>query len=130
MAPASGETTILVVEDNPSVRTIAVRLVRQLGYGVVEAENASEALKLLATDRRVDLLFTDIVMPGTMTGDALAREARAIRPGLKILLTTGFAEGPLRNRTQPVDLTGFSMLRKPYRKPELERRLQEVLEGS
>jgi CheY-like chemotaxis protein len=129
MAPASGETTILVVEDNAAVRTIAVRLVKQLGYAVVEAENAGEALKLLATDRRVDLLFTDIVMPGAMTGDALARQAQALRPGLRVLLTTGFAEGPLRNRAQPVDVTGFSMLRKPYRKPELERRLQEVLEG-
>jgi len=130
MTSAEAKTRILVVEDNAAVREIAVKQLRQIGFDVVAAGEADAALAMLAADPDIRLLFTDIVMPGPMTGDALARRARQVRPGLKVLLTTGYAEGAFRSRPTPIDTEGFSLLRKPYRRPELERRIREVLESA
>ncbi|MBL9036667.1 MAG: response regulator [Rhodospirillaceae bacterium] len=119
------DADILVVEDNPDVRKVVCQLLRDLGCNVVEAANAAAALTILESDRHIDLLFTDIVMPGGMAGTELARAARRLRPGLKTLLTSGFAEGSIRaaNRADGFD----DILSKPYRRQDLIRKMVEIL---
>jgi PAS domain S-box-containing protein len=126
-AGASG-ATILVTEDDPFVRGYAVTTLRSLGYRVIIAGNGREALDLLRNGAAPDVLFTDIVMPGGMSGWDLAREALALQPALKVLYTSGYALDTLveRGRLDP----GTVILNKPYRKPELARRLREILECS
>ena len=80
---------ILVVEDNDGVREYAKEVLENLGFKVLEAAEAEEALRLLADPRRIDLLFTDVVLPGAITGRVLAIHARDKRPGLPVLYTTG-----------------------------------------
>src|SRR6202030_4287704 len=88
-APASGEV-ILAVDDNPDVRTTVTRHLRDLGYQVITADGADGALDTIKSSSRIDLLFTDVVMPGSMDGKALADVARKVRPDLKVLFTSGF----------------------------------------
>src|SRR6185436_8542153 len=85
----AGET-ILVVEDNPGLLRIVVKQLTGLGYRVLEADTARKALEVLESGQPVDLLFTDVVMPGGMDGCELAREMIARRPNAKVLLTSGF----------------------------------------
>ena len=92
VASAALGETILVVEDDPRVRRVAVRRLKELGYAVIEADSGPAALRVLDREEPIDLLFTDIVMAGGMTGVDLAQEARRRRPGLKILFTSGYAE--------------------------------------
>ena len=119
--------TILVVEDNPDVRPVVVAQLKELGYEVIEAENATVALSILETSSPIDLLFTDIVMPGAMTGDQLAREALRMRPELKVLFTSGFAEASMQAGAPARDLAGHNLLSKPYRKVDLARRIHQTL---
>jgi CheY-like chemotaxis protein len=116
--------TVLAVEDQPEVRRIVVRQLTHLGYRVLEAGSAEEALEILWTEQRVDLLFTDIVMAG-MSGAELAEMARRARPDLKVLLTSGFAD-----RFSGGAQLGHSeaVLIKPYRRPDLARRLRKLLD--
>jgi two-component system, cell cycle sensor histidine kinase and response regulator CckA len=116
--------TILVVEDNPDVRDAVVRQLTQAGYAVLQAENAATALELLCHSRHVDLLFSDVVMGGGMTGIDLAAEAKKCRPDLSILLTSGFAEAALNRSSGGVE---FPLLSKPYRKQDLLHRVNELL---
>jgi PAS domain S-box-containing protein len=126
---SSPPATILVVEDNSDVRAVAVRQLTELGYKVVEAPSGKAALDILKEDgHHIDLLFTDVVMPGGMTGDILASEARATRPGLKVLFTSGFPQATaMQGGGQAVEIVQGSMLSKPYRKYELARRVRETL---
>ncbi|UPG74459.1 histidine kinase famiy protein [Roseomonas gilardii subsp. gilardii] len=123
---AHGET-ILVVEDRAEVAELARLLLEDAGYGVLVAGNGREGLQRLEQAGRVDLLFTDLIMPGGMNGVALAREARRRRPHLKVLLTTGYAEAGMER--QDVGSSGFELINKPYRRAELLRRVRQVLEG-
>lgn len=117
---------ILVVEDNPDVRKVVTSMLADLGYQVIEAMNAEAAIKLLEQRIQIDLLFTDVVMPGGVTGIELARKTRELRPGLKVLLTSGFATPLLKDR-QPS--TGFEhVLTKPYRRIDLATKLRAVLD--
>jgi PAS domain S-box-containing protein len=119
-----GHESILVVEDNPEIRTVAERLLTELGYRVRMAENGPAALAILDAGDAFDLLFTDIVMPGGLSGYDVAAEARKRRPGLKVLFTTGFAEASLRNgKHADADVVG-----KPYRKSELARAIRRALD--
>jgi CheY-like chemotaxis protein len=99
--------------------------VRALGYRTLAATNAAEALTLIDGDTPIDLLFTDIVMPGMMNGRQLADEARRRRPGLKVLFTSGYAENAIvhHGRLDP----GVLLLAKPYRKQQLARMLRAAL---
>src|SRR5690606_37846613 len=108
----AGDATILVVEDSAEVRRVAVNHLLGFGYRVVEAASAREALVRLAEDGDVELLFTDVVMPGGLSGLELARQARALRPDLKVLFTSGYAEGAL-DSDLPAELAG-NLLSKPY----------------
>lgn len=120
---AIGQEAVLVVEDEPMVREHAVGLLRRLGYQVTEAANGPEALDVLRGDERVDLLFTDVVMPGGMNGVELADEARVLRPGLHVLFTSGYTD----DAADGVDFHG-QLLHKPYKREVLAQRVREALE--
>jgi PAS domain S-box-containing protein len=123
---ASNNETILVVEDNTALAKSVKSLLADAGYIVVTAENGNEALEALEHNRRVDLLFTDIVMPGGMNGIELARRAVQIYPKLKILFTSGFADALLDPRDS--EMTTNRLLSKPYRRTELILKIKEILE--
>ena len=122
--PVRSDAVILVVEDNADVRSTVVLQLGELGYRVIEAANAAEALLVLRQPDPVDLLFTDVVMPGGLSGIELAREARHMRPGLKVLLTSGFIGATQGNGGEG---NGHPLLRKPYRRQELARRIAELI---
>ncbi|MEJ0018348.1 MAG: PAS domain S-box protein [Acetobacteraceae bacterium] len=124
--PASrgGSETILVVEDNPGLRRIVLRQLREAGYRVLEAPDAAAAMTIIDTPEPIDLLLTDVVMPGAMDGRDLAHSAVARRPSLRILLTSGFPDA----RSVGTARTGGRLLSKPYRKEELRRAVREVLD--
>lgn len=122
-----GGETILVVEDNPDVRRLVLRQLRDLGYEVIEAANGPQALRILDDGASIDLLFTDVVMPGGMTGRQLAEAAKARCPGLKTLFTSGYTEDSIL-RLGKLD-PGVRLLSKPYRKHELATRIREALDG-
>jgi PAS domain S-box-containing protein len=123
-----GTGTVLVVEDDPFVRGYAVGCIEGLGYRVITAMNGPEAIiQLNNPTNDIDLLFSDIVMPGGIGGWELAERAREIRPGIKVLLTSGYQLETIVGRTGRK--TGMVILNKPYRKPELARRLRELLEN-
>jgi PAS domain S-box-containing protein len=124
-AAARGET-VLLVEDDARVRQVSHRRLLELGYAVLQAENGPTALKVLDDGAAIDLLFTDIVMPGGMTGVDLAHEARRRRPGLKILFTSGYADpGMLQGGLLATDA---GWLGKPYTMRELQAKLRGLLD--
>lgn len=116
---------ILLVEDDALVRAHALRLLESLGYRVVSASDGPEALALLQKNVPCDLLFTDVIMPGGMTGPELAEAACALRPGLPVLYTSGYTDNAIvHGGSEDVDI---NLLRKPYRKQDLVVKLNEVL---
>jgi PAS domain S-box-containing protein len=126
-AVRGGAETILVVEDNAGVRHIVVRLLRDLGYRVLESDCAAAALEQLALGQ-ADLLLTDIIMPGGLNGAELARMARERWPALKVVLTSGFPQGRVKGDDQFA--AGYELLTKPYSKEELATVLRAALDGS
>jgi PAS domain S-box-containing protein len=127
-APAAamrGIARILVVDDNQGVLGIATDQLTSLGYSVIAATNGADALELLRQDDQIELLFTDVVMPGELAGRALAAKAMEIRPGLKVLFASGYFEDALVGKGQLAPDVQF--LPKPYRKQELARKIEEVL---
>ena len=120
----SADECILVVEDDARVRRVVVARLEEEGYHVIQAADGKEALSLVAAHPEIRLLFTDIIMPGGMFGDELAREARILRPSLKVLFTSGYAEPSLAGR----ELAEGSWLKKPYTARELASRLRVLLD--
>jgi two-component system cell cycle sensor histidine kinase/response regulator CckA len=110
-----GTGTVLLVEDEPMVRGVAERALNRHGYTVVTADNGEDALEILARDEPVELLISDVVMPG-MDGPTMVREARKSRPDLKILFMSGYAEEQLRNS---IDIENVNFLPKPFSVTEL-----------
>ena len=126
--PPTGSGTVLVVEDDPFVRGYAVGCVEALGYRVITAANGPEALaKLTSHKEEIDLMFSDVVMPGGIGGHELAERARIIKPGLRVLLTSGYQMEMIAR--QGANLSNIQILNKPYRKAELGRRLRSLLDG-
>ncbi len=122
-----GHESILLVEDNPNVRKTAAWLLLDLGYKVREAPSGPAAMSILAGAEEFDLLFTDIVMPEGMSGYQLAEAARALRPGMKVLYTTGYSK--LEPTEEDDELANTqNMIRKPYRKQELAQKVRAALE--
>ena len=121
---ASGHERILLVEDEPQVRRFVSTQLAGLGYSVVEAEAGAPALEILKAEANIDLLFTDLLMPGGMSGFDLVQRAREFLPDLKVLLTTGYAaetDALIANIKEPI-------LKKPYKKQQLAQALRSVLE--
>jgi PAS domain S-box-containing protein len=116
---AGGNGTVLLVEDNPEVASVSAGLLEQLGYTVRRVANAEAALRELERDG-VDLVFSDIVMPGKMDGLGLARHLKAVRPRLPILLTSGYSDAALNVRGD------FPILRKPYEIHELSQAIAKL----
>jgi two-component system cell cycle sensor histidine kinase/response regulator CckA len=110
-----GTGTVLLVEDEPMVRSVAERALTRHGYKVVTADNGEDALEILATGDPIDLLISDVVMPG-MDGPTMVREARKSRPDLKILFMSGYAEEQLR---KSIDIENVNFLPKPFSVTEL-----------
>ncbi len=119
-----GTETILLVEDDPRLRRVLSRRLRSLGYDVVEADNGAAAVAELRARPGVALVFTDMVMPGGMTGLELAQAALAMRPELKILFTSGYAEPAIARLGHKAG----AWLKKPYTADELAAKVREVLQ--
>ena len=120
--------TILVCEDDEEVRTYSTAVLRELGYEVLEAEDGPAALQYIVDQRvRIDLLFTDVVLPKGMTGAVLAKEAGKLRPNLKTLFTTGYARNAIVHHGR-LD-AGVALLTKPYSYADLAARVRELLDS-
>jgi len=119
--------TILVVEDDANVRSYSVEALRDLGYRVIEAADGPSALRVLQTKTSVDLLFTDVVLPGGMTGAQVAGQARELRPGLKVLFTTGYARNAIFHHGR-LD-KGVQLITKPFSFIDLAAKVRDVLDG-
>jgi CheY-like chemotaxis protein len=111
--------TVLIVEDEPDLMDAAAALFQSIGYDVVTAGNASDALRLLEQNQDIDILFTDVVMPDGMNGVELAREVRHRWPRIKSILASGYALRVLEDRHG--DLEEFFFINKPYRLSEIAK---------
>ena len=116
---------ILVVEDNDDVRLYGTSILSELGYRVLEAANGTEALSVIGQNRRIDLLFTDVILPG-MSGKAIADQATSLRPGLKVLFATGYSRDAIihHGRVDP----GVNLLLKPFTYDQVAARVREILD--
>jgi CheY-like chemotaxis protein len=124
--PAMGlSENVLVVEDDPSVLALAIEMLTDLGYRVKTASDGAGALEILRRGDPVDLLFSDVVMPGGYTGVQLALEARKLRPGIQVLLTSGYTGEALA--PHQVGRAELPLIEKPYRQADLAAKLREVL---
>jgi PAS domain S-box-containing protein len=120
-APNAGPRSILVAEDDPLVLTVAVEGLRYAGYEVHSAASAAEALTILKRDVTIDVLFSDIVMPDGMNGIELAREARRLRPDIRVLLSSGYSRETLTAQREG------TFIPKPYRMPDLLDRIHHMI---
>ena len=125
VAPQGGSETILVVEDDPAVQGTVVEMLGSLGYRVLKADNATDAFGIVKSGLPIDLLFTDVVMPGPMRSPELARQARAIHPNLAVLFTSGYTQNAIVHggRLDP----GVELLSKPYGREQLARKVRHLL---
>jgi len=119
---------VLVVEDDSMVLRLAVQLLTGLGYQTLEARDGPEAIAMLERGGRIDLLFTDVVLPKGMNGTALARTAQSRRPQLKVLYMSGYTANAIIHHG--VLDKGVHLLPKPFRKVELARKVRQVLDES
>jgi len=126
LAVEGGHETILVVEDDALVRHYVLTQLHALGYVTLDAANANEALLLARNGRAFDLLFTDVIMPGT-NGRQLADEMAKFRPGLKVLFTSGYTENAIIHHGRLDE--GVLLLAKPYRKSDMAIMIRKALAG-
>jgi PAS domain S-box-containing protein len=122
----TGTETILVVEDDADLRDTVVTALTEFGYRALAAANAEKALSILAGSEKIDLLFTDVMMPGGTLGPELARRARELRPDIDVLFTTGYAESNVLNGVSGISQS--DVIHKPYRNEELAMRVRHVLD--
>ncbi|MEA2737554.1 MAG: hypothetical protein QOH05_861 [Acetobacteraceae bacterium] len=125
--PTGRGETILVVEDEPAVREHSVACLRELGYQILAAEDGHAALRLLRRDAAIDVLFTDVGLPGGMTGRQLVEAARALRPALKVVYTTGYARNAIVHGG--VLEPGIELLPKPFSYVGLATKIRTVLDS-
>ena len=124
--PTGAGETILVVEDDSSLRRVAQTMLDSLGYRVITASDGNSALSMLDKDPDIELLFTDLALPRGMNGVVLAQEAAARRPALKVLFTSGFADYAGR-RYDMLDEEA-ALIAKPYRKAALASHIRQILD--
>ena len=120
--------TVLVVEDQEDVRKVAVGFLKSFGYRVLEAEDGIIAMGILQAQPDIDLLFTDIVMPGGMNGLDLSQAACALNPALKVIHASGYPQGALPH--EQIEQISDSLIMKPYRKDELQQVLEDAFSGA
>jgi signal transduction histidine kinase len=125
IATPAGNETILLVEDDDMVRAYMENELKALGYRVIVTSNGPAALEVLRRPGQIDLLFTDVVMPGGLFGPQLADEASRLRPGLKVLFTSGYSEHPVKSADRP----DARILNKPFRRHDLALMLRSVLKA-
>ena len=125
MVPGGNEV-ILVVEDDTDLRATTILNLHRLGYQVLEASNGPAALRILQDSVHIDMLFTDVIMPGGILGPELAQQARALRPGIKVLLTTGYLGDSVLSRAG--SMAQEELLAKPYRNEQLALKLRYMLD--
>jgi CheY-like chemotaxis protein len=120
--------TVLVVDDEPAVRMLVTEVLEDLGYVAIEAADGPSGLKLLQSDRRIDLLVSDVGLPGGMNGRQLADAARIGRPALKVLFITGYAENAVvgNGHLEP----GMHVLTKPFAMEMLASRIKAIITGA
>ena len=123
----SGQELILLVEDNDLVRSFVEGQLESLGYRVISVENGNKALDILREEKRIDLLFTDVVMPGGLNGRQLAEEARKLRGDIKVLFTSGYSEDAIIHDGRLDE--GVQLLSKPYKRRELADKVRLALEA-
>jgi len=128
VAPDGSGETVLIVDDEPSVRMLVVEVLKDMGYTAIEAADSPAGLKLLQSDTRIDLLITDVGLPGGMNGRQMADAGRERRPGLKVLFVTGYAENSLIGNGHL--LPGMQVLTKPFEIEVLAIRIKEMLASS
>jgi CheY-like chemotaxis protein len=121
-----GSATILVVEDEAGVREIAVAILRSLGYRVLEASDGDEGLRAFGVHTAdIDMLLTDVVLPGKVRGRELAERITAIRPEVKVLFMSGYTENSVVHHGRLDD--GVQLLGKPFKREQLARKVAEIL---
>jgi signal transduction histidine kinase len=121
----TGKETILVVEDEEPVRETVTAIVSGLGYNVLQAVDGASALSILESDAPIDLLFTDVIMPGPVSSRVLAQRAHELRPRMKVLFTSGYTENTIVHNGR-LD-AGIQLISKPYGRDQLARKLRSVL---
>lgn len=117
---------ILIVEDDTAVRETAVDVLRDLGYSVLMADNADSAMAIVNSGVKIDLLFTDVVMPGTLRSPELARKAKDRLPGLGVLFTSGYTQNSIVHAGRLDE--GVELLSKPYTRERLAQKIREILD--
>ena len=122
------DQTILVVEDEEAVRAAAVAMLEEMGYRCLEAANAQAALEIVRSDKVIDLLFTDVVMPGPLKTRDFVAEAETLRPGLPVLYTSGYTENAIVHHGRLDD--GVSLLSKPYSRNDLARKVAALISAA
>jgi CheY-like chemotaxis protein len=125
---SSTRGTILVVEDDARVRQLTLKRLKMIGYQVLEAEDGPTAVEILNKAHSVDLVLTDLIMPGGMSGREVAARAQELKPGIKVLLTSGYAEELVHGAD--LESERLKVLRKPYHLTDLEAALREVFGAS
>ena len=124
---AGGSETILVVEDDDDVSATVVEMLTDLGYRVLKAKDAQSAFAIIVSGWRIDLLFTDVVMPGPMRSTELARKTRELSPATAILFTSGYTDNAIVHGGRLDE--GVELLSKPYARETLARKVRQVLKG-
>jgi CheY-like chemotaxis protein len=119
--------TVLVVDDEETIRRLVSEVLEELGYSAIEAADGPSGVGVLESDARIDLMITDIGLPGGMNGRQVADAARSVRPGLKVLFITGYAENAVvgNGHLDP----GMQLLTKPFEIDALSDKIREMIEG-
>jgi CheY-like chemotaxis protein len=126
-APRGDGEMVLIIDDEPTVRMLVTEVLADLGYTAIEAEDGAAGLKVLDSGARVDLLITDVGLPGGLNGRQVADAARAARPALKVLFITGYAENAVLNHGH-LD-PGMHIMTKPFAMDALATRIRELIES-
>jgi CheY-like chemotaxis protein len=126
LSPTEGKGTVLVIDDEPMIRMLAVNILEDLGYRTLEAGDGRSGLKLLQEHPQVELLVTDVGLPGGMNGRQVADAARVVQPALKVLFVTGYAESSVWKEGSPEK--GMQVLTKPFNMDALAQKVGELFE--
>jgi len=123
----TGHETILVLEDDPDVRELTVLQLKSLGYTVLQAHDGKSALEVLGQEGKIDLLLSDVVLPGGMRGPEVAIKAKEDQPALKVLFMSGYTQNALESHSELGETA--MLLNKPFRKKDLSEKIREAIEA-